>query len=196
MSVFLGIDVGQKHDPTAVCVAESISGTCGWRFAVRWLERLPLQTPYPEVVERILALVEGLSAREECLDRVYVDATGVGTPVVDLLVGRVAPDRLRAVYLTPGQNRRVSWEGRYWQVRLGKRRLVRRLQALLQGGRLMFPAGYESRALEQELLGYEVRISSNGHDRYGAFRSGAHDDLATAVGLAVQRDPNPEWRSA
>jgi hypothetical protein len=32
-------------------------------------------------------------------------------------------------------------------------------------------------------------VSEDGDDRYGAFRVGSHDDLVTALGLAVQLEP-------
>ena len=39
---------------------------------------------------------------------------------------------------------------------------------------------------------YEIRVSEDANDRYGAFRTGTHDDLVTALGLAVQTDqPKP-----
>jgi hypothetical protein len=39
---------------------------------------------------------------------------------------------------------------------------------------------------------YEIRVSEDANDKYGAFRTGAHDDLVTALGLAVQTDhPKP-----
>jgi hypothetical protein len=35
-------------------------------------------------------------------------------------------------------------------------------------------------------------VSEDANDRYGAFRVGSHDDLVTALGLAVQTDhPKP-----
>jgi hypothetical protein len=40
----------------------------------------------------------------------------------------------------------------------------------------------------QELQDYEIRVDENANDRYGAFRVGTHDDLVTALGLAVQLD--------
>ena len=62
------------------------------------------------------------------------------------------------------------------------------MQALLQTGRLHLPRTSESAALSDELLNYEIRVDSNANDRYGAFRVGTHDDLVTALGLAVQVD--------
>ena len=37
--------------------------------------------------------------------------------------------------------------------------------------------------LVQELLGFEVRITSAGKDTHGAWRAGANDDLVLAVAL-------------
>lgn len=36
----------------------------------------------------------------------------------------------------------------------------------------------------EELKVYEIRIDTDGHDSYGAFRVGRHDDLVTALGLS------------
>ncbi|MDQ3700038.1 MAG: hypothetical protein M3442_03845, partial [Chloroflexota bacterium] len=43
--------------------------------------------------------------------------------------------------------------------------------------------------LGRELLDYEIRVDERANDTYGAFKVGAHDDLVTAVGLAIQADP-------
>ncbi len=57
---------------------------------------------------------------------------------------------------------------------------------MVGSGRLHLPATKESRALARELRNYEIRINTNAGARYGAFRSGTHDDLVTALGLALQ----------
>ena len=91
------------------------------------------------------------------------------------------------MYFTHGDHRTEhSGEDK---VTLGKAYLVSRLQALLQCNRLHLPATAESRALAQELLDYEIRVEEDANERYGAFRGGSHDDLVTALGLAVQFDP-------
>jgi hypothetical protein len=56
---------------------------------------------------------------------------------------------------------------------------------LLDDGRLHLPETREARQLGQELRDYEVRIDEKANDTYGAFRVGQHDDLVTALGLAV-----------
>ena len=45
--------------------------------------------------------------------------------------------------------------------------------------------------MARELEDYEIRVSEDANDRYGAFRVGSHDDLVTALGLAVQGDVRP-----
>ena len=37
----------------------------------------------------------------------------------------------------------------------------------------------------EELLSFQVKISVSGHDTYGAWREGTHDDLVLATALAV-----------
>jgi hypothetical protein len=186
MGVVIGADIGQKVDPTAIVVVEA-----EWReephFVARHLERLPLGTPYPRVVERIAAIVGNVARHSHERPRLWVDATGVGQPVVDLLPSDIA--EIGAVYFTHGDRRTRERDG----IRLGKAWLVSRLQALLQTGRLHLPKTAEAAALAKELLDYEIRVSEDANDRYGAFKVGAHDDLVTALGLAVQEEPTPSF---
>ncbi len=190
--VTIGADIGQKHDPTAVAVAErelrvEDSGAETYHI-IRHLERLPLGTPYPAVATRLREIVRGTHQQRVYVHRVYVDATGVGQPVVDLLAGSGAGAigaPLRAVYFTYG-DRRVEKEDK--TISLGKAWLVSRVQALLQTGRILLPKTAESEVLAKELLDYEIRVTEDANDHYGAFSTGAHDDLVTALGLAVQLD--------
>jgi len=188
--VVVGVDIGQKYDPTAIAVAEH-----EWRkregreedhWLIRHLERLPLGTPYPEVANRLTEVASGVRKRVQSTPTVYVDATGVGQPVVDEMAARGL--WVVAVYFTHGDKRtEEGWSG----VKLGKAWLVSRLQTLLQGGRIHLPKTQETQRLAQELLDYEIRISEDANDKYGAFKVGTHDDMVTALGLAVQQVP---WR--
>lgn len=184
--VSVGIDVGQKVDPTAIAVAESEwrkdeAGKAWDHYLIRHLERLPLGTPYPAVAKRLGEVIAGLRARQSAIAGIFVDATGVGQPVVDLL--KVNGLRIRPVYFTHGDRRNEEEDG---TIKLGKAWLVSRLQALLQTGRIHLPDTAESRALAKELQEYEIRVDERANDTYGAFRVGTHDDLVTALGLAVQ----------
>lgn len=193
--VTMGVDPGQRRDPTAIAVVEA-----QWRagptppgapaaveahHVTRFLERLPLGTPYPEVARRVKAVCSGITERSYGQQpTLYVDATGVGTPVVDVLREAGVEARLVGVYFTHG-DRRSDTNG---EIRLGKAWLVGRMQALLQAGRLHLPKTADAEVLARELLDYEIRIDQDANDKYGAFRVGSHDDLVTALGLATQED--------
>lgn len=188
--ITIGVDIGQKHDPTAICVAEvdrrQVEDRRETHCLVRHLERLPLGTRYPRVAERIGYLTARVHEKAGAIPTVYVDATGVGQPVVDLLLEQVQSGEVVAVFFTHGDRRTETTEGSSQRVSLGKAYLVSRLQALLQTGRLHLPRTREAEVLTEELVTYEIRVDDRANDRYGAFRVGTHDDLVTALGLAVQ----------
>lgn len=194
----IGIDLGQKRDPTAIAVAEiehrDADDAQGDRshkeahYLIRFLNRLPLGTPYPETARRLGEIFRLVKGRAGLTPRIFVDATGVGAAVVDMLNSQVPTASLWAVTFTHGDRRTTHPAER--KITLGKAFLVSRLQVLLQRNRLHLPQGSEARALAQELLTYEIKVDENAVDRYGAFRVGTHDDLVTALGLATQEEPD------
>jgi hypothetical protein len=191
--VRIGVDLGQKLDPTAIVVVEiqprvprdpevrrRFAGEP--HFVVRALQRLELGTPYPAIVRRLSDITTRLEADGRRAD-IWVDATGLGQPVVDLL--QHAGLSVRPVYLN-GSDQFVR--GEWGRVNLGKCFMVSRLQVLLQTERLHLPNTAEAAVLVEELLNYEIRINENANAQFGAFRVGVHDDLATALGLACCED--------
>jgi hypothetical protein len=107
------------------------------------------------------------------------DATGVGVAVLDLL----RDANLDPIPITITAGDRATYEGGHHRV--PKRDLVAVVQVLLQTERLTIAAALpEAEVLVQELLGFEVRITSAGNDSFGAWREGMHDDLVLAVALA------------
>ncbi len=217
--VVIGVDIGQKIDPTAIVVCER-----SWReteperweppaklpayggfdlvkvpakgehvYTGRHVERLPLGTSYPAVAQHVAGVVEGLVRRGVERPRLMVDATGVGMPVVDLLreaLGQRARDLVAATF-THGDKFTQDRDYRRPTAMVGKAYLVSRLQALLQTGRLKLPKTPETDALARELQDYEIRVDEDANDKYGAFKIGSHDDLVTALGLACVYDPGP-----
>jgi hypothetical protein len=133
---FVGLDLGQVHDPTAIAVLERsvvllersrvtydwISAT---RLSFRHLERLPLGLDYPAMVEHVSELI----ARPELSGRTTLipDATCVGRPVVDMLRRACLPCRLMPVTITAGG--RETYENGDWRV--PKRDLITGLLVLL-----------------------------------------------------------------
>jgi hypothetical protein len=201
--VTIGVDIGQRVDPTAIAVIEreeriekrkdvetgADTERRVWHHTARRLERLPLGTPYPEVADRLVDVAARVAERTGQRPRLYLDATGVGKPVVDVLRDHKVRALLVAVYFTHGDRRMKGDDG---SIILGKAYLVSRLQALFQGERLHLPRhDPEAETMTRELLDYEIRVDKDANDKYGAFRVGTHDDLVTALGLATQVDGHP-----
>lgn len=191
-SFAVGIDVGQAHDPTAICVASRITSTptnpmlaslnpyARPRYEVLHLERLRLGMPYPQQVDRLEALLsrEPLCRLSPC---VLVDYTGVGRPVFDMFAGRPALRRARGVVITGGRETNGNAAG--WSVPKGE--LVSKLQALLHSGDLRIAGSLPDAAvLARELQDFRVRFTEAGNATFNA-REGAHDDLVLALALAV-----------
>ena len=115
---YVGLDLGQRHDPTAIAVVERIELAQAWQatefhsLRVRHLERAPLGTPYPGVVARVREIVQKLQKLGPCA--LAVDGTGVGAPVVDMLrAARIGCD-IAAVTITGGEKQRNNGAG--WSV--------------------------------------------------------------------------------
>jgi hypothetical protein len=188
--ITIGVDIGQKRDPTAIAVAEidrrrKSPARTEDHYLIRHLERLPLGTPYPEAAQWLARVAAGVRNQTNSGPTLYVDATGVGQPVLDLMRDEGVGSPVYGVYFTHGDRR--TKEGR--QIILGKAYLVTRLQTLLQAGRIHLPRTAEAEVLAAELLDYEIHVEPDANDHYGAFRVGTHDDLVTALGLAVHCEP-------
>ncbi len=166
--IVIGADLGQVQDPTALAVAEVHSP----EIHVRHLERLPLRTPYPKVVERIGSLVDKLPGAA-----LVVDATGVGRAVLD----QMRESGLEPIPVTITAGRFISFDGDHWRV--PKKALLRPLVATMDTGRLKVARDLpEAEALQVELLAFQRRITARGHDAFQGV--GEHDDLVIAVALA------------
>lgn len=193
----IGVDIGQRRDPTAIAVVEieyryavKLEGNEPRKeshYMVRCLERLALGTAYPQVARRVGEISRSVKTLTGRGPNVYVDATGVGQPIVDILKESSPASGVWAVYFTHGDRRIENREER--TLSLGKAFLVSRLQSLLQFGRLHLPDTPDAEVLAGELLDYEIRIGEDANEKYGAFKVGRHDDLVTALGLAVHKEP-------
>lgn len=187
---FVGLDLGQVCDFSTLAVLERVELVGDWdpvffawkklaRLRLRHLERIPLGTPYPEVVGRVKDVVRQLASEGTC--ELVVDATGVGRPVVDLLRRSALPCALRPVVITGGFAE--SHSGGVHHV--PKKDLIAGLQIALQQGTLQIAGGLKfGPALLAEMSEMRVRITSPGHEQFGAWREGSHDDLVFSVALA------------
>lgn len=194
---FIGLDLGQRQDFSAIALVhrcESRAFGLDWvryshadshraiTYHLRHLERLPLGTPYSEVVERMRAITANPALAGRC--SLAVDATGVGGPVVERLLEARLPCELVPVTITAGDQ-----PGRHGAMRtVPKTDLIVGLQIMLNDRELRIadalPLG---RVLRDELLGIRATQRWSGHTQYGAGRQGEHDDLVLAVALACWR---------
>lgn len=166
-------------------------------YWVRDIRRLPLGTSYPEVGSYLVKLLRNPLFKDMQV-RMLIDITGVGRAIYDDIKREIDPQLLFAVTNIPvpppiASVKPISFvHGEAYnrtKGTLGKAFLVSRLQSLLQGGRVHAPDTPEVMATLEELRVYQIKISDKGTDQYGAFKTGTHDDLATALGLSVLEDP-------
>jgi hypothetical protein len=187
---FIGVDLGQSQDFTTIAVVERVDLRGEWDPAMfarrdlvvlrlRLLERIRLGTPYPQIVERVVEVA--CSPELAGQSHLAVDATGVGRPVLDMLRRSRPPSILMPVIVTGGE-RETHENGCH---RVPKRDLIIGLQVVLQREALQIAAGLaHAPALVAEMAEMQVKITPAGHEQYGAWRQGTHDDLVFAVALA------------
>lgn len=189
---FIGLDIGRSQDNSAITVlARRIEAvepltpdpatTVAMYYAVM-LERFPLQTPYYYIeneVSRIWGMPE-LLTREKYL---IVDATGVGSPVVENLI-RYQHLPAQSIVITGGESARQASDGVY---NVSKSNLVTALLDIVQRKRLKILDGVkDSEAFFQQLdvFGYTINRDT-GTLSYEAMLSKVHDDLVISTALAV-----------
>jgi hypothetical protein len=196
MPFFVGLDLGQSADYTALAVVQDVTtknpaGGTEKRLHLRHLERYPLRTPYPDIADKVSVLVRSpeLSPTEYDPSRVRyfsrppelaVDNTGVGVAVTDLLKARGL--KFAAVTITGG-DRTHKAKGTW---RVPKRDLVAALEVPFHTGELKVAEGLELwRVLREELLNFRRKVDlRTAHDSYEHWRESDHDDLVLATALA------------
>lgn len=195
---FIGLDLGQAQDYTALAILERIEAPPPEppsvvyvnappkpkqpqpepSFECRHLERLPLNTRYPAIIEHVRDLIDKPELKGKSL--LVIDATGVGRPVADSF--NDAGLSHVGVTITGGDS--VNRDGRMYRV--PKRILVSTLQVLLQSERLKVAPNPLRETLITEMLNFRVTVTEAANDTY-AGRTGTHDDLILAVALAAWR---------
>ncbi len=181
---FMGLDLGQAQDFTALAILERQGHARGSVYHCRHLQRWPLKTSYPAIVADVSRIVRSPELKGgQAQATLALDATGVGAPVVDMFRAAHLPVYLQPIQITGGSE--VSRDGDV--SRVPKRDLVSSSQVALQTGRLKIaPELPDAQTLVRELQNFQVKINlETAHDSYGAWREGTHDDLVLAVALAL-----------
>ena len=183
---FLGLDLGQARDYSAISVSErriELTGThdpvtyarhTSTRIFIRHLERIPLRTPYPDVVERVKTVVQLYPLPHL---KVIMDATGVGAAVRDMLARVRLGVPLVPVTITGGQQVSFTPGGCH----VPRFDLLSNLRVLL-----------EKRMLEIAVEGPIAETLRTELFRWGR-RSTYHDDLIFATALACWQAGGQSW---
>ena len=181
---YVGLDLGYRHDYTAIAVisrtdiyhaernAVTYERLRTTEFRVRKLTRAPLYTEYPEIVRRVANMVRHPEAYGR--STLVVDATGVGAPVVQMFKKQRLGVTLTPVTITSGE--RETQEYGAWHV--PKKTLLMGLQVMVQERTLRLARMALSRDLIREMQ--QMRTCA-----LKGWRSGPHDDLVLAVALAA-----------
>ena len=190
---YIGWDIGQSTDPSAVAVVRHVVTPLDewvpnakaelWRqskeerFLCQWLERLPLQMPYPQQVQHISNLLSRDPLKGA---KLALDFTGCGRPVADYAYR--AGLRPMNILITAGSET-TSIGGDTWHV--PKQTLISQLETRLHCGELKIAeALQESEALKNELKDFARKVSESGRVTFNA-RSGSHDDLVLALAITL-----------
>lgn len=176
----MGVDLGKKNDYTALCVIQKTTSLNedDSTYEVCYLRRYTLGTSYPDIVRSVCELLKKHPLNTGC--EIVVDATGVGTPVVDMM--REERLSVKAVWISGGN--KVTEKGDDFTV--PKRELIGTLQILLEQGKLKIASKLkDAHILIKELKNFKVKINTKtAHDSYEAWRESDHDDLVLSVAIA------------
>ena len=212
MTFFIGVELGQVSDVTAIAVVESLTlpivrseevyRDC-WvdvhpvyqapdgsetrdhppvTFTLRHLERIPAGVSYPEIVSKVEALNGQLRT-----PTVILDGTGVGKAAVELF--RHSNFNLSVFTLIAGDQ--MVQDGSSY--RIPKRDVISTTQVLLQTGRLKIARSLTHAVLlARELVNFRFKVTSKGPEDALDWREGPDDDLVLALAIAAwQAERNP-----
>ncbi len=193
---FVGVDIGQRHDFTAIAILELLTVFTNEvdrvtyerktksHFRLRHIDRIPLNTEFESIVDYLVRLV----SRQDLTDRanVIIDATGVGAPIYEMFYKRRAAREALRVVITGADEAHKEHGRPHWTV--PRRDLLYGVENLLRNRQLDIATDSpHSKTLARELSLIERNFSQSGREILESSRSTAHDDLVFALALAVWR---------
>jgi hypothetical protein len=191
----VGLDLGQANDYTALSILKQEWHLLHnrYEYELQYLDRVR-GMPYPAIVTKVQGMLksENLQASEPPL--LIIDKTGVGAPVCDLFNPKFMSmnDRFQnnlvatnksviEITITSGHTPSRVVGGYH----VPKRDLIFALLAIFQSERLKIAEALPlAKPLVGELTNLKLKINTNGHDSYSAWRETEHDDLVLSLALA------------
>ncbi len=173
---WIGLDIGQKVDHSAVCVVEELDENRG--AIVRFIWKYPLGTGFKMVVDTVNELYLSVRNRGE-VRGITVDATGIGSAPAQMLQERIQDMRIDFFIFTNKSKRQLVGQVKVAHS-MGKLRFARRK------GDEIYNRTLSSLITEMKSLQMRVIREDSTDPEIEAFSTGAHDDLFTALALAVK----------
>jgi hypothetical protein len=175
---YCGLDLGQLSDYSAATILERLEDGPYVRYEARHLQRWPLGTSYPRIVEAVRTLLARAPLAGQC--RLVIDNSGVGVAVADMFSEAGIP--YIGITITGG----VGWHresGRRWYV--SKQLLVSTIQKFLSSEALGISRRLpEAALLRTELQNFRVKVSKTANEVFEA-RENEHDDLTCSLAIAL-----------
>jgi len=200
MRFCLSVDLGSERDYTAFSLIERVEKlqdknilshnsrpvhdvpiTVIAELHLVHMERIPLKTPYPTIVEKIGYILN----RPEFVDQIalIVDRTGVGIPVIQMMYQR----GLSPIGITIHGGSNVTTSKDNYSV--PKRDLVTALLTAYQMKRFKTKSPEQMPVIKDfrdELAGFQMKINERtGADSYEAWLERIHDDLVMSASMGV-----------
>jgi hypothetical protein len=193
----VSVDLGQLSDWTAISVLEERIEKRATRtpsdvrndtettieskvYALRHLERPELRTPYDKIVDKVKAMMATPALQEKA--DLIVDATGVGRPVIDMMVR----EGLKPIPITITSGKKVSRDEDDGGYHVPKRDLASSLQVAFATRRIKIAQHLPlAEILMKEIQAFKVKISTSGNETYEAWRESDHDDIVMSVAMGI-----------
>jgi hypothetical protein len=181
----LGLDFGQANDHSALALLEA-DDIRKPSYRLRGLHRFPLGTPYSELPAALAdRIAEPPLARRIGL---ALDATGVGTPIVELFREQFPRLPIYAITITGGN----QVTGTPSNPHVPKHHLINTCSVILERQRLEIAQHMRhTNDLRDELQAYQHETTEHGNEIY-APAHGEHDDLVIALSLALWTAENKQ----
>lgn len=171
---YIGEDVGQKKDHTAVCVVEKRED----RIIVPFIWKFPLGTPLDQVAKYSVELYHSVSLKGDVYGYT-VDATGMGVWPAEMIQRALPEVRIDNFIFTNKTKRELVGKVKVFHA-------MGRLRFATRKGDPLYNRQLAELMTEMRQLQAKVIREDSDNPEIEVFKTGAHDDMFTALALAVK----------
>lgn len=170
----IGVDIGQKVDHSAICLIEIVEN----KVIVRALVKFNLGTPWNLLMDAVIDLAKSIMEKGDIYS-FNVDATGVGAVPAQMIQEKLPDFRVDSFIFTNKSKREL----------VGKVKILHalgRLKFAMRKGDEIYNRTIHELIVEMKQLQARVIRDDITNPEIEVFRTGSHDDLFTALALAIK----------